>query len=307
MPRQEAATGPQLWRAASYDDTGSDSAVSSPPDRPGTKRWVMPALVLGIAALSATGVFLVARTGVEEPQHADSLVPAEDFQGEAGPSSPAPQPAASDELREAPLDDSPAPTPADSPEAIGELAAVRSVEPSPLGEAPVPSTPETTPTPADEPVALIEDPEPESTTKPEVDGQSDKRRGVDGASKLGPAAVERARELVRTGDKLYAAGQIDAARRQYKDALTVHPSSHEAASGLGRIEFNHAAYAEAARYFRRAVKAAPSNGDYRIHYGDALFKLDQFAEAKAQYTKAKSLGSSQAEGRLKKVEAKLGG
>lgn len=307
MPRQEAATGPQVQRAASYDATGSDSAVSSPHDRARAKRRLMSVLlVLGIVALSATGVLLATRSGVEEPQHADSLVPAEDVHGEGGSSSAVPELASSNEQQEALLDASPRHPPADAPDAGGEQANVRSVEQSPLGETPVPGTPETTPTPADEPVTLIEDPKPEITTKPKVDAQSDKRRSGDGASKLDPTAAERARELVRAGDKLYAAGQIDAAARQYKDALTVQPSSHQAASGLGRIAFNQAAYAEAAGYFRRAVKASPSNGDYRIRYGDALFKLDQFADAKAQYAKAQSLGSAQAEGRLKKVEAKLG-
>ena len=49
-----------------------------------------------------------------------------------------------------------------------------------------------------------------------------------------------------------------------------------------------------------------SNGEYRIHYGDALFKLGKYADAKVQYTKAKSLRNGQADGRLKKVQAKLG-
>lgn len=271
-------------------------AGTAPSTRSEPKRRLMPALfMLGVAALSAAGIFLATRPGVEEPQHAESLVPADEVNGEAGLSS-----------GEVLLADLPRPAPADPPEAVDESVDVQPVVTLPLGEAPVSATPDT-PALANEPVALIEEREPKVTTRSEVEGQSDKRRSSDGASKTGPSAAERARELVRTADKLYAAGQIDAATRQYEDALTAYPSAHEAAFGLGRIEFNHAAYAEAARYFRLAVKASPSKSAYLILYGDALFKLDQLAEAKAQYTKAQSLGSSQAEGRLKKVEAKLGG
>ena len=76
-----------------------------------------------------------------------------------------------------------------------------------------------------------------------------------------------------------AAGQLAKAEGKYKAALAENPRSHAAAAGLGRIAFNKAAYSDAASYYGRAVKASGSNGEYRIHYGDALFKLGKYADA----------------------------
>lgn len=147
-------------------------------------------------------------------------------------------------------------------------------------------------------------PEPEPVADPEPDTPASDDGGATPAA--APSPQEKARELVRAGDKAYDAGQLGKAESKYKAALAESPRSHAAAAGLGRIAFNKASYADAAAYYGRAVKASGSNGAYRILYGDALFKLGKFADAKVQYTKAKSLGNGQADGRLKKVQAKLG-
>jgi hypothetical protein len=145
------------------------------------------------------------------------------------------------------------------------------------------------------------DPQPKAVADPEPDAPS----GDGGSRPSTPTPQEKARELIRAGDKAYAAGQLPKAESKYKAALVENPRAHAAAAGLGRIAFNKAAYAEAANHYGRAVKAAGSNSGYRILYGDALFKLGKYADAKVQYSKAKSLGNAQADGRLKKVESKL--
>jgi hypothetical protein len=145
-------------------------------------------------------------------------------------------------------------------------------------------------------------PEPEPVADPKPDAPK-----ATGGTAAAPSPQEKARELIRAGDKAYAAGQLGKAECKYKAALSENPRAHAAAAGLGRIAFNKAAYADAATQYGRAVKSAGSNSGYRILYGDALFKLGKYADAKVQYTKAKSLGNGQADGRLKKVQSKLGG
>ena len=51
---------------------------------------------------------------------------------------------------------------------------------------------------------------------------------------------------------------------------------------------------------------APGRGSYRIHLGDAYFKVFRYREAKEEYRKANELGHSEARARLKKVDSKLG-
>ena len=53
---------------------------------------------------------------------------------------------------------------------------------------------------------------------------------VDPASNW-PLFAEKARELVRAGDKAYAAGQLGKAEAKYKAALAENPRSHAAAAG----------------------------------------------------------------------------
>lgn len=118
---------------------------------------------------------------------------------------------------------------------------------------------------------------------------------------------DRARELVQAGDRAYASGQVTKAESSYEAALETYPRAHAAAAGLGKISFNKANYPAAARRLAQAVSISGRNSKYRIQYGDALYKLGKYAEAKKQYEKAQSLGNSMAAGRLKKTNEKLGG
>jgi tetratricopeptide (TPR) repeat protein len=72
------------------------------------------------------------------------------------------------------------------------------------------------------------------------------------------------------------------------------------------VHFAEGDYDQAVQYGKKAVDVAPGRGAYRIHLGDAYFKVFRYQDAKAQYRRAEELGHSEARSRLLKVESKLG-
>lgn len=118
------------------------------------------------------------------------------------------------------------------------------------------------------------------------------------------ADPELARARTKAGDAAHRRGDSARAERLYSDALAADRKHAAAHRGLGKVAFDRGAYALAARRLKKAVRLAPRSASYRIELGDALYKSFDYAGAKAQYLRAKELGSSLAAGRLKKVEDK---
>ena len=133
--------------------------------------------------------------------------------------------------------------------------------------------------------------------------------GDDGSDRddvVAPREVQRSAELVQQGLSALASGKRGRAETLFHRALDQDHRSHRALDGLSRVHFARGDYPEAVTYGRRAVNVAGNRGSYRIHLGDAYFKVFRYKEAKVQYRKAQDLGHRDAGARLAKVKAKLG-
>ncbi|MCA9648256.1 MAG: protein kinase [Myxococcales bacterium] len=118
--------------------------------------------------------------------------------------------------------------------------------------------------------------------------------------------AKRASELVTQGLAALRSGKRDRAETLFHRALDQDHRSHQALDGLAQVQFARGRYQEAVQYGKRAVGIAPNRGSYRIHLGDAYFKVFRYQEARAEYRKADELGNPDAKARLQKVKSKLG-
>jgi tetratricopeptide (TPR) repeat protein len=150
-------------------------------------------------------------------------------------------------------------------------------------DAPPPETPP--PSPPDPP----DDPEATqgSTTSRAGAATSDDPKTPASAASL----VERAKQAMKKGKRTQA-------RQLFEDAIARDPNNHKAMIGLSDLSFDAGNYPTAEKWARHAVEVAPRNADYRIHLGDAHFKLGQTARARSDYEQAAKLGSPVAKGRL---------
>jgi tetratricopeptide (TPR) repeat protein/tRNA A-37 threonylcarbamoyl transferase component Bud32 len=123
----------------------------------------------------------------------------------------------------------------------------------------------------------------------------------------GGKGSERSNEYVAQGLAALRSGQRRKAETLFHRALGQDHRNHRALDGLGQMHFDQGDYDQAVQYGKRAVDAAPGRGSYRIHLGDAYFKVFRYKDAVAQYRRAEQLGHSEARSRLQKVESKLGG
>jgi tetratricopeptide (TPR) repeat protein len=124
---------------------------------------------------------------------------------------------------------------------------------------------------------------------------------------VGAKGAERSNEYVTQGLAALRSGQRRKAETLFHRALGHDHRNHRALDGLGQMHFDQGDYDQAVQYGKRAVDAAPGRGTYRIHLGDAYFKVFRYKDAVAQYKRAEQLGHAEARSRLQKVESKLGG
>ena len=117
---------------------------------------------------------------------------------------------------------------------------------------------------------------------------------------------EDARALTKRGEAALASADRSTAERLFHQALSRDSHHPGALSGLSAIHYDQGAYGKAVAYAQKAVAAAPTSAKYRLQLGDAYFKSFKYAEARAQYEKAKSLGNKAAVARLAKVAEKTG-
>jgi len=117
----------------------------------------------------------------------------------------------------------------------------------------------------------------------------------------------KARELAKQGTQALRSGSWQEAETLFHQALNQDRGCASALIGLSDVYFERGDHGGAVKYAEKAVAAASKNGGYRIRLGDAYFKVLRYADAKAQYERAKELGNSRAEGRLAKLAATIGG
>ncbi|MCX4242549.1 protein kinase domain-containing protein [Paraliomyxa miuraensis] len=144
-------------------------------------------------------------------------------------------------------------------------------------------------------------------TEPEPDLElGDDVDGDDGGGRVAPRESQRSNELVTQGLAALRSGQRKNAETLFHRALDQDHKSHRALDGLAQVHHAEGDYDKAVQYGKRAVGMAPGRGSYRIHLGDAYFKVFRYREAKEQYRKADELGHGEARARLEKVDSKLG-
>jgi tetratricopeptide (TPR) repeat protein len=95
----------------------------------------------------------------------------------------------------------------------------------------------------------------------------------------------------RCGDASFEMGKFEDAARDYRRALPLSPSKadlrHKYARTLARAE--RPDFREVAEAFGEASKCDPHNAEYLFEWGDALFKVEDFAVAAAKLENAVSL------------------
>jgi TolA-binding protein len=168
------------------------------------------------------------------------------------------------------------------------------------------------PAEVDEPAQQIVVP----AAEPTEDGRSDAARKTGGGERAADAAKLEGNDpaepkpdvagLMQQAKQKRDAGQKGAAEALYQQVLARQPRNKEALSALGELAFAKGNASAAAKYFARATKVSPKDGDLRIKLGDALFKLGQLEKARTEFAKAAATGHPQAIRRLQIVDAKLG-
>ena len=172
------------------------------------------------------------------------------------------------------------------------------------------------PEPEPEPALVLEpEPEPEGPTpEPEPEPGPDKAGkagkagagggvGAGGKVKRDPA---RAIQLAQEGQAALAGGRRGEAEGLFNQALSFDNRNATALMGLSDIAFDTGKRQKALDFAEQAVEASPRSKVYQLKLGDAYFALLRYREALRHYELAKSLGDSNADGRIAKVKAKLG-
>ncbi len=127
-----------------------------------------------------------------------------------------------------------------------------------------------------------------------------------GERPVGAKANERSNEYVTQGLAALRSGERKKAETLFHRALDQDHRNHRALDGLAEVHFAAGDYDQAVQYGKRAVAAAPGRGIYRIHLGDAYFKVFRYKDAVEHYQRAEQLGQPEARARLEKVQSKLG-
>jgi len=152
----------------------------------------------------------------------------------------------------------------------------------------------------------------ELVDEPDPKGGNGKRRpksSKDDDEKLGSNARDpaKAAALAEEGVTALRAGKRGEAKTLFNQAISYDPRNAKALMGLSDVYFDTGSSQKAVLYAERAVKAAPKNSGYRIKLGDAYYNVLRYRDALDEYKKAKSLGSSKADKRIAKANAKIGG
>ena len=97
-------------------------------------------------------------------------------------------------------------------------------------------------------------------------------------------------QALQKGIEAHKAGQIQEADRLYTAILKTRPKHSDANHNMGVLVVGVGKLQEALPFFKTALEAKPSTGQFWLSYIDALIKLDRIAEAQAVLDQAKDKG-----------------
>jgi len=98
-------------------------------------------------------------------------------------------------------------------------------------------------------------------------------------------------EALKKSVEAHQAGQTQEAERLYDDILRSHPEHPDANHNMGVLAVGLNKMQEALAYFKTALDANPSMGQYWLSYINALIKLGKLDDAKALFDQAKDKGA----------------
>lgn len=107
-----------------------------------------------------------------------------------------------------------------------------------------------------------------------------------------------ARSFARQGRDARKAGNRREAKKHYRAALAAWPTHATAAAALAELYLEDGRYRQAVPYAKRAADNAPTNAEYQLLYGDALFLAKRREAARQAWKKSAALGSKIALRRL---------
>ena len=99
-------------------------------------------------------------------------------------------------------------------------------------------------------------------------------------------------EALKKGVEAHQAGQTQEAERLYSFVLNAQPNHPDANHNMGVLVVGVNKMQEALAYFKIALKANSSIGQYWLSYIDTLIKLGELDDAKVALNQAKSIGAS---------------
>jgi tetratricopeptide (TPR) repeat protein/SAM-dependent methyltransferase len=99
-------------------------------------------------------------------------------------------------------------------------------------------------------------------------------------------------EALQKAIEAHKAGQIQEAERLYTDILQAQPKHPDANHNMGVLAVSVGKVQEALPFFKAALEANPSMGQYWLSYIDALIKLDRMTDAQAVFDQAKNKGAN---------------
>ena len=106
---------------------------------------------------------------------------------------------------------------------------------------------------------------------------------------VSPAAMAATVDLNRTAAAAYAAGNFEAARAAYEEALSKKPDDAETLNNLGQVLVRMNRTAEAIPRFERAITLVADKSTYHFNLGFAVAQLNQWDKAIAEYREALKL------------------
>ena len=98
-------------------------------------------------------------------------------------------------------------------------------------------------------------------------------------------------EALQKAVEAHKAGQIQEAERLYTAILQAQPKHPDANHKMGVLAVSIGKVEEALPFFKTALEANPSIGQYWLSFIDALINLDRITDAKAVFDQAKSKGA----------------
>jgi tetratricopeptide (TPR) repeat protein len=99
-------------------------------------------------------------------------------------------------------------------------------------------------------------------------------------------------EALKKGVEAHRAGEIEEADGIYTAILKAQPKHPDANHNMGILAVGVGKAEEALPFFKTALEANPSIGQFWLSYADALIKLNRIADAKAVFNHAKDKGAN---------------